>query len=145
MTAIEQIDRVYTCAQECEIWDQPVEHSGARVFVFAATRLLRELGEAETNDLWRPSALLLRQSRRLVCTIPLPFSDSQLQFHDTADQLARHALHISGVADSEVVNALGRAASHLAQLAACNDDPLGDCVDLPRFGRHIRACGYAAA
>ncbi|MEU6724736.1 hypothetical protein ABZ917_13580 [Nonomuraea wenchangensis] len=128
MTALEHIDRLYTCAQECEIWDQPVEHAAARTFVFATTKLLRELSDAQTSDLWNRSALLLRQTRRLVCTIPLPFSDPQMHFRSRADQLARHALRLDGVADPVLVDALSRTASSLAHLAACDEDPLGDCV-----------------
>jgi len=128
VTLIDEIDQVYACSLECEIWDQPVEHPSARAYVTAATRLLRGLGELEASDLWRNSALLLRQTRRLVCNVPLPLGDPRLQFSGAAAQLDAQSVRLTAVADADRVDCLGRAAQLLAQLADCDDDPLGDCV-----------------
>ncbi|WP_035851057.1 hypothetical protein [Kitasatospora azatica] len=128
MTTLEEIDQVYACAAECEIWDQPVEHPTARAFVFAATGFLRALGEAEDTELWRSSAALLRRCRRLVCTVPLPFDEPLLQFEDAARQLAAAAAGFDGIADPGHVERLRTATLSLERLAADGGDPLGDCV-----------------
>ncbi|WP_455353540.1 hypothetical protein [Streptomyces sp. SYSU K217416] len=128
MTTLEQIDQVYACSVECEIWDQPVEHSTAQAFVFAATGFLRGLGEAEDSELWRPSAALLRRCRRLVCAVPLPFDDPLLQFEATAHQLAAVAARLDGVADPKHVGRLRATVPSLKRLAADGGDPLGDCA-----------------
>lgn len=94
MTGLEQIGRVYACAAECEIWDQPVEHPTARAFVFAATGFLRGLGEAADSELWRPSAALLRRCRRFVTTVPLPFGHPLLEFEASARQLEIGRAHV---------------------------------------------------
>ncbi|WP_042379436.1 hypothetical protein [Streptacidiphilus melanogenes] len=128
MTAIDGIDQVYACSLECEIWDQPVEHSGARAYVTVATRLLRGLGETGASDLWRPSVLVLRRTRRLLCNVPLSFDDPHLQLSGAAAQLAAEAVRLAPVADADSVDGLHRAAQLLAWLASSDDDPLGDCV-----------------
>ncbi|WP_328981866.1 hypothetical protein OG258_22050 [Streptomyces mirabilis] len=128
MTMLEQIDQVYACAAECEIWDQPVEHPTARAFVFAATGFLRGLGEAADSELWRSSAALLRRCRRFVCTVPLPFDHPLLQFEAAADQLKATIARLEGVADSGHVERLRAVVPSLRGLAADSGDPLGDCT-----------------
>lgn len=128
MTTFDETAQVYTCSLECEIWDQPVEHPLARAYVTAATRLLRSLGELEASDLWQPCARLLRQTRRLVCNVPLPFDHPQLLFSGNAAQLDAQAIRLAPVAGADRVEHFGQAARLLARLADCSDDPLGDCV-----------------
>ncbi|MET8212195.1 hypothetical protein ABZT51_40615 [Streptomyces sp. NPDC005373] len=128
MTGLEEIDRVYACAAECEIWDQPVEHRTARAFVFAATGFLRGLGEAADSDLWRPSAALLRRCRRLVTTVPLPFSHPLLEFEACARQLEVTVARLEGVADAGHLERLRAVVPGLQSLAADGVDPLGDCT-----------------
>ncbi|MET8644504.1 hypothetical protein [Streptomyces sp. NPDC004675] len=128
MTMLEEIDQVYACAAECEIWDQPVEHSTARAFVFAATGFLRGLGEVADSELWRSSAALLRRCRRFVCTIPLPFDHPLLQFEAAARQLEVKSAQLEGVADSGHVERLRSVVPSLRGLAADGGDPLGDCT-----------------
>ena len=128
MTTFDETDQVYACSLGCEIWDQPVEHPRARAYVTAATRLLHGLGELEASDLWRPCARLLRQTRRLICNVPLPFDHPHLQFSSKAAQLDTHAVRLAAAADADRVDHLGQTAQLLARLAECGDDPLGDCV-----------------
>ncbi|MFD5660005.1 hypothetical protein [Streptomyces hirsutus] len=128
MTMLEQINQIYACAAECEIWDQPVEHPTARAFVFAATGFLRGLGEAADSELWRSSAALLRRCRRFVCTIPLPFDHPLLQFEAAARQLKATIARLEGVADSGHVERLRAVVPSLQDLAADGGDPLGDCT-----------------
>lgn len=128
MTTLEQIDQIYACATECEMWDQPVEHFTARSFVFAATGFLRGLGEAENTELWRSTAALLRRCRRLVCTVPLPFDEPSLQFEAAARQLASVVARLDSIADPGHVERLRIAVPILKRLAADGGDPLGDCT-----------------
>lgn len=128
MTTLGQVDRVYTCAAECEIWDQPVQHATARAFVFAATDFLRELGEVEDSELWRPHAALLRRCRRLVCTVPLPFDHRLLQFETAAQQLESATERLERIADPGRLERLRVSAHSLRRLSAEGGDPLGDCA-----------------
>ncbi|MGC5534952.1 hypothetical protein [Streptomyces sp. SR-10] len=128
MTTLEEIDQVYACAAACEIWDQPVEDPTARAFVFAATALLRGLGEAEDTELWRSSAALLRRSRRLVCTLPLSFDHPLLKFEAIAYQIDSEIDRLEGVAEPGHVERMRAVVSSLLSLAADGGDPLGDCT-----------------
>ncbi|MEU6485966.1 hypothetical protein [Streptomyces sp. NPDC046887] len=140
MTMLKQINQVYACAAKCEIWDQTVEHPTVRAFAFAATRFLRGLGEAADSELWRSSAALLRRYRRLVCTVPLPFSHPLLQLEAAVLQLDEAVLRLEKIADPEHVDRLRDAKPILAILAADGGDPLGQCarefltLDDPRNG-----------
>ncbi|WP_437000293.1 hypothetical protein [Streptomyces sp. enrichment culture] len=128
MTRLEEIDQVYACAAECEIWDQPVEHPTARAFVFAATGFLRGLGEAVDSELWRSSAALLRRCRRFVCTVPLPFDHPLLKFETAARQLESDLARLEGVVDPGHVERMRAVVPSLQGLAADGGDPLGDCT-----------------
>lgn len=128
MTKLEQIDQVYVCAAECEIWDQPVEHPTARAFVFAATGFLRGLGEAADSELWRSCAALLRRCRRFVCTVPLPFDHPLLKLEATARQLGDSIARLEGIADPGHVERLRTILPSLQGLASGDGDPLGDCA-----------------
>ncbi|MEV0580013.1 hypothetical protein [Streptomyces sp. NPDC050392] len=128
MTTLQQIGQVYACAAECEIWDQPVEHSVVREFVFATTRFLRGLGEAEQSELWRSSAALLRRCRRLVCTVPLPLTHPLLRLAEAASQLSVTGPRFEGVVDPGHLERLRPVVTSLNRLAAQDADPLGDCV-----------------
>ncbi|MGW4799540.1 hypothetical protein ACWEPC_44705, partial [Nonomuraea sp. NPDC004297] len=113
MTAIAQINAIYECARECEIWDQPVEHHGARAFIAPATALLRELGEASSSDVWRPTALLLRRTRRLICAVPLPFSHPALDLGEVALRLEDQVRRLDRIAGSSQIQVLNAAAAAL--------------------------------
>ncbi|MFG2794600.1 hypothetical protein [Streptomyces sp. NPDC048419] len=128
LTTLEEIDQVYACAAECEIWDQPVEHPIARAFVFAATSFLRGLGEAADSELWRYSAALLRRCRRFVCTVPLPFDHPLLKLGDAAHQLESEISRLQGVVDPGHVERMRAVVPSLQRLAADGADPLGDCT-----------------
>ncbi|MFD9217368.1 hypothetical protein ACFVY9_30570 [Streptomyces sp. NPDC059544] len=128
MTTLEEIDQVYACAAECEIWDQPVEHPTARAFVFAATSFLRGLGEATDSELWRSSAALLRRCRRFVCTVPLPFDHPLLKFEAAAHQLESEIARLAGIVDPGHVERMRAVLPSLKGLAADGEDPLGGCT-----------------
>ncbi|MEU9674449.1 hypothetical protein AB0D92_13025 [Streptomyces parvus] len=128
VTALEEINQVYACAAECEIWDQPVEHPTVRAFVFAATSFLRGLGEAADSELWRSSAALLRRSRRFVCTLPIPFNHPQLNLKTAAIQIESEVVRLEGIADPGHIERMRAVVPSLLRLAADGGDPLGDCT-----------------
>ncbi|OKK07660.1 hypothetical protein AMK26_00760 [Streptomyces sp. CB03234] len=128
MTALQEINQVYSCALECEIWDQPVHHAAARVFVLAATRFLRALGEAQDSEVWRKPASVLRRCRRLACTVPLPSGHPVLRFGESAHTLATAAARLEGIAVSGHIEGLLDATASLQCFVEEDADPLGDCA-----------------
>ncbi|MGI5411256.1 hypothetical protein ACQEV9_31255 [Streptomyces chartreusis] len=128
MTSLALTDRVYGCADRSEIWDQPVEHPAARSFLAASSRFLRSLGEASYADVWMDITALVRRCRRLICTVPLPFSSPLLELHTAALQLTRAALQLGGIVDAGHAASLTAVAENLLRLAEDECDPLGECT-----------------
>lgn len=128
MIAFDEIAQVYACATECEIWDQPVLHTVAQNFVLDATRFLNSLGEERYSDLWQEPTALIRRCRRLVCTVPIPFTHPELGYDKTVQALNDTVSDLRGIADPVHLDRLQAVTVRLQSIAADVGDPLGDCA-----------------
>ncbi|MEV0054329.1 hypothetical protein AB0H34_27955 [Saccharopolyspora shandongensis] len=128
MTVFDEIGQVYACASECEIWDQPVLHTAAQTFVLDATRFLHSLGGEHDSDLWQQSAALVRRCRRLVCTVPIPFTHPELSLQKSVQALKDTISGLRGIADPVHLDRLQTVTARLQSIAADTGDPLGDCA-----------------
>ena len=70
---------IYACAAETSLLRTRISHDLFRTFSMGMKRLLRGLGEATDDELWKPVINPLRRYGFALCAAPLPFNETSIQ------------------------------------------------------------------
>ncbi|WP_406406098.1 hypothetical protein [Streptomyces sp. NBC_01643] len=121
--SILDVDGVYQSA-DAVVAEQPVRHAGVNTFMYAASRFLRAVGEAEGSELWRQPCADIRRARWLLGTVPLPLDSGKLGLRKTAAALVDRARVLGRVVDASLLQQFAAVTDALQRLGGERDTPL---------------------
>lgn len=122
-TSLAATTDIYECAEANCIVRTRLFHDGLRAYSVALRRLIAGLGEAASEEIWKPILTPLRRYGFALCAAPLPFNEPTIQPTDVG------RLHSRGEALAMVYPAqvmqLGNTIQCLEALLQCNENPYG--------------------
>jgi hypothetical protein len=127
MTSLSQVTTLHQLAETWEGDRILVEHPAVEEFSAGVGRLLVGLGDQQQEDFWAGMARPLKRLRWLIATTPLPVNHPANGVQSTVQAVAPRLRRTRQFAPA-LASEAEALADVLEQLAACDDDPLGDAV-----------------
>ncbi len=117
------IDRLYTLSASAAIRRARLTHQAFRDYSLGINRLLKKLGEAAEEDIWKGVVAALKRYRFVAAAAPLPFNDEYLSIATTL-RAVRSQLPFYERAHPAAAQQLARIVDLAENLHASSDNPI---------------------